>query len=351
MKKYFLLSAFVFLCLGLALPSNAQPFDYCTFETKEGAQCPASRYAGKQTPYDAKNCSGTAGANQVCCCTKEPEAQDDSQSPNTKTKPSAPVLQVSIPGLGKFSDINCDNPEEPCTIPWLAEYIGALYKYSLVIIGLLAVIVMMIGGVRWLTAGGAREAISDGMNWIKGGLLGIIFALCSYLVLFIINPNLTLLQPLNINYIGKVDLETIDTVSDVIDAPTDNLKYPDVKIYNPKSEKPSNVKGCDDCVVTSLPTKNNKNVNQSLNAKLLSVRTSVSWRITEAYPPTSPHQSKCHYNGRCVDIGLTSEKNCTNFFTLMRDFEKAGLNVFNETGCGDTHSTKFGTGAHIHVRE
>ncbi len=210
MKKVFFLLALLCSSFLLSSESKAQPFDYCKFETKEGAQCPASGYAGNQNPFDAKNCSGTAGADQVCCCTKKPDDVKDATPPGPK-KVIPPVLSVSIPGFGKFSDVRCENPDEPCQIPWLAEYIGALYKYSLVIIGLLAVIVMMIGGVRWLTAGGSREAISDAMNWIKGGLLGIILAICSYLLLFTINPNLTMLQPLNISYVGKLELDRLDS--------------------------------------------------------------------------------------------------------------------------------------------
>ncbi|GEM_PF-1646783 len=214
LKKTFLPAAFIifiFSALFLSLNNTqAQPFDYCKFENKEGAQCPASGYAGNQSPYDAKNCSGTAAANQVCCCTKKPESGENALPPGPK-EVIPPVLSVSIPGFGNFSKVSCDETSETCQIPWLAEYIGALYKYSLVIIGLLAVIVMMIGGVRWLTAGGAREAISDAMNWIKGGLLGIILAVCSYLLLFIINPDLTILQPLNISYIDRRDLDILDS--------------------------------------------------------------------------------------------------------------------------------------------
>lgn len=220
LKKILFPVAFIFfISFGLLFnlsKAQAQPFDYCKFETKEGAQCPAAGYAGNQSPYDAKNCSGTAAANQVCCCTKKPESGENPLPPGPK-EVIPPVLSVAIPGLGNFSKVDCSEESGTCQIPWLAEYIGALYKYSLVIIGLLAVIVMMIGGVRWLTAGGAREAITDAMNWIRSGLLGITLMVCSYLLLFIINPNLTLLQPINISYLERRDLETL-TIAEQISA-------------------------------------------------------------------------------------------------------------------------------------
>jgi hypothetical protein len=117
-----------------------------------------------------------------------------------------PTLSVAIPGFGKFSDVNCSDTSTPCKIPWLSEYIKALYNYSLIIIGVLAVIVMMIGGVIWLTAGGNHERVGEAMNLIKSGILGTVFIACSYTLLFLINPNLTILSPVKISYLEKGEL-------------------------------------------------------------------------------------------------------------------------------------------------
>jgi len=127
------------------------------------------------------------------------------------SKVTSPVLSVSIPGFGKFSDITCDDPTVPCQIPWIGEYIKAIYQYSIIAIGILAVVVLMLGGTMWLTAGGNKERISEATKWIRGGIMGIIIALCSYVLLVILNPNLTILKPLNITYMKKGDLIYLDS--------------------------------------------------------------------------------------------------------------------------------------------
>jgi len=77
-------------------------------------------------------------------------------------------------------------------------------------------------------------------------------------------------------------------------------------------------------------------------------------RITEAYPPTSPHQSPTHYNGKTIDIS-PAEKSIQAFNNYCRALKAVGLNSFlneatNEaTECGPSKKTRFGDGPHIHV--
>lgn len=299
---------------------------------------------GKTASADKKSCEGVLAST----------TNDDSLSATPKVSDiKPPELSVSIPGLEKFSEVKCGNPEDgtACSIPWIGEYLDALYRYSLLIVGILAVVVLMIGGVIWLSSAGNRSSIARAQGFIKGGVLGVIFSFSSYMILYIVNPNLTILRPINVAYIPEEDIEVVDTYSDQVDAPTDNQKYPNVKTYDPKNEKPSNASGCDNCVITSLPTKNNKNINKDLNAKLLSIRTSLNWRVTEAYPPSSKHDSKCHYNGRCVDIAIVPPtSDCAQVNQFINDVQKAGLTILNEyTSCRGKKTT-HGTGGHLHVR-
>lgn len=121
-----------------------------------------------------------------------------------------PTLSVHLPGLN-FDKAFCTNTE--CSNNWLAEYIEALYKYGISIIGILAVITMMIGGILWLTAAGNDQRIADAKKWVGGSLMGVLIALTSYIILNMINPALTQLSPLQINYIPKTDLEEISIAS------------------------------------------------------------------------------------------------------------------------------------------
>jgi len=122
-----------------------------------------------------------------------------------------PDLSVSIPGMDKLEAVKCDAENTNCSIPWIAQYIGALQRYAIAIIGILAVIVLMMGGVIWLTAGGNQTRISEAKTLITGSLTGLVLVLASYLILYTINPDLTVLKNINISYIAKEDMTQILT--------------------------------------------------------------------------------------------------------------------------------------------
>ncbi len=159
-------------------------------ERRQGPYTRTVFMGGQLASDDGKSCSDTV-------------AQPEDNGPS---KPIPPVLAVSIPGMGKFSDVTCDETDPDCGIPWIGEYIKAIYNYGLIVIGIISVIVMMIGGVMRITSGGNKEQIGRGNNFIKSSFLGITLAVCSYLILFLVNPNLTILKPIDIKYVAEKDI-------------------------------------------------------------------------------------------------------------------------------------------------
>ena len=119
---------------------------------------------------------------------KETQAADD-----VKFNP-----QVSIPD-SKFQRVECPQgmSEEDCeklkytiTGKTIGEYIQAIYNYAIGIVGILAAVVLMFGGVIWLTAGGNQEKVKEAKAWIGASLSGLVLLLCSYMILNTINPDL-----------------------------------------------------------------------------------------------------------------------------------------------------------------
>lgn len=108
-------------------------------------------------------------------------------------------FEVKIPGMERLSDpVPCpDDPTKYC-VKWLGEYTVGIYQYAIGIIGILAAIVIMIGGVIWLLAGGNSSKIGEAKKWIGGSIGGLVIALASYTILYQINPNLTIFKPLKI---------------------------------------------------------------------------------------------------------------------------------------------------------
>lgn len=86
----------------------------------------------------------------------------------------------------------------------IGNYIRLVYKYAIGIVGILAAIVLMIGGFMWLMAAGNPSKISEAQEWIRAALTGLILALGSYMILATINPALTTFKPLDIKPVAEL---------------------------------------------------------------------------------------------------------------------------------------------------
>lgn len=216
------------------LVSNAAGFENKTYRTTTESNCSIiDPMDGKTKIKGEFHPNQKVGPDNKSCVDK---ATTEARKPRAIVPP---VLSVSIPGFGKFSEIKCDEKNTDCSIPWIGEYIKAIFEYSIKIIGLLAVIVIMIGGIIWLMTGGNKEKVSQAMNFIKGGVLGLTIALCSYALLFILNPNLVILRSINIQYQKNEDLDFLET-SDPVDLSEVSDKCTDPSTW---VELPTNIEG------------------------------------------------------------------------------------------------------------
>jgi hypothetical protein len=88
----------------------------------------------------------------------------------------------------------------------LAKYIQAIYNYGLAIAAILAAIVLMGGGLIWLTSGGDSSKVSKAKEMIVGAITGLVILFCAWIILNTVNPNLVNLNPINITSIAKVGM-------------------------------------------------------------------------------------------------------------------------------------------------
>ncbi len=114
------------------------------------------------------------------------------QAADVKFKP-----QIEVPGLEKGLKGSKEDGYiiESTTI---GEYIKAIYKYAIGVVGILAAVVLMIGGIVWLTAGGNQTRIGEAKAWIGASLTGLIIALTSYMILWTVNPALVRFKPIKV---------------------------------------------------------------------------------------------------------------------------------------------------------
>ncbi len=85
----------------------------------------------------------------------------------------------------------------------IGEYIRAIYKYAIGIVGILAAVVLMIGGILWIVAGGNATTIGEAKAWIGASLTGLVLALMSYLILATVNPALVDLKTVNLKKVSE----------------------------------------------------------------------------------------------------------------------------------------------------
>jgi len=115
--------------------------------------------------------------------------------------------QITIPG-SDFSGNSVNsgeiNPETgKFSSDLLAKYINTIYKYGIAVVGILAAIVLMAGGVLWLTSAGNDTKITQAKELIAGSVIGSIILFGAWLILNTINPELLKLKTIQLDMLTK----------------------------------------------------------------------------------------------------------------------------------------------------
>lgn len=118
--------------------------------------------------------------------------------------PIVPRLQINIP------TINFSQGAEQgglLTLPFLTEYISGIYAYLIGIGGILAGVMLVVGGIKYLTSAGSAEQVSSAKNTIRNALIGLVLTLGAYTILFTLNPDLIKFQTLKLTRAQPISLE------------------------------------------------------------------------------------------------------------------------------------------------
>jgi hypothetical protein len=169
----------------------------------------------------ANNCTGQkfpnkSGSQIICCFYDAAQLQAKkvvvqnainnlSKNTGSTTLFTMPDFEVQIPGLNKLAPVTCVEGSD-CSIPWLGQYIAGIYNYALAIVGIIAALVLMGGGLLWLVSGGDASRISQAKELIIGSITGLVIMSASYIILLQVNPNLINLSSINIIPIARIDI-------------------------------------------------------------------------------------------------------------------------------------------------
>ncbi|MDO8572802.1 MAG: hypothetical protein Q7S11_03490 [bacterium] len=91
---------------------------------------------------------------------------------------SAYALLESIPGVAAGS------------APTLSTYLRAVFLTGIGLAGVLAVLMIVIGGIQYIGSGMSPSGKSDAKDKITNAIMGLLLALLSWLILNTINPSL-----------------------------------------------------------------------------------------------------------------------------------------------------------------
>ncbi len=141
-------------------------------------------------------------------------------APAVKQGPEAPQLGIEVP-LMQLTNATSEKVGDITNIdiPWLAQYMAGIFRYSVGIAGMLAAVMMMIGGVQYLTAGGDASKVAKGKQRITDALLGLVIVVGSYLLMYSVNPDLVTFSSLKIIKLEPVTYVANETPEFLVDEP------------------------------------------------------------------------------------------------------------------------------------
>lgn len=91
------------------------------------------------------------------------------------------ITKISFGGVNRFSN--------------LGTFLQAIYRYAMVVVGILAAVMVVVAGFQWVTSGGNAEMIGEAQHRIMNAIIGALIAYGSFFILNTINPDLVQLKP------------------------------------------------------------------------------------------------------------------------------------------------------------
>jgi hypothetical protein len=203
----------ILLTLPFAFPVAAfQSVDVneeCGSGATEGEDC--GQEGGVDTTEGTCQSIGTGG---ILVCTASEDigtATSSGENPANVNDAILPRFSIPIPTISlgeirrytkeesKVTDSGTISVSTTYTeIPWLADYISGAYRYAVFVGSILAAVMIMIGGVQWMTAAGSADRVGAAKKRISNATIGLILIIGTHTLLMTIDPQLTTLNPLKI---------------------------------------------------------------------------------------------------------------------------------------------------------
>lgn len=130
--------------------------------------------------------AGGAPTASICCAPKD----------TTKPPPSSNYTYTPLEPL--FTDEKSGN---------FVDYMQSIYKFALWTVGIAALLMLMIGGFMYMTSAGNQANAGTAKKIITDALLGLVVVLFAWVILYLINPDLT---KINLGSIANMKVRLFD---------------------------------------------------------------------------------------------------------------------------------------------
>ena len=126
---------------------------------------------------------------------------------DTKADFLVPILNVQIPGFEGFTTPTISADGGYVSVNFIAEYINGIYGWIIAAAALVAVVMMMIGGLQYTLSRGKSKYIEKAKTRITNAITGLVLLLASYSIAFLIDPNTTTLSSLDLANVEGIEAD------------------------------------------------------------------------------------------------------------------------------------------------
>lgn len=81
----------------------------------------------------------------------------------------------------------------------LTQYLSGIFNFVIAITGILAMAMIIYGGMRYLTSVGNPTIAEDGKDAILSAIYGLILALSAWVIIYVVNPDILILKKPGVN--------------------------------------------------------------------------------------------------------------------------------------------------------
>ena len=226
----------------------------------------------------------------------------------------------------------------------------AIYKFAIWTVGIAGLFMLVIGGFMYMASAGNTSTASNARGIINDAIIGIVAVLSAYLIIYVINPDLTVMKigftPVEItetagsgNSTGGISTgNTNSNASGTCTGTSAGCCKAGVSCVTCKGNCVNFSNGYSALCYIGAPGNTGCKLNSDLAGKLNNANlSSVNAEVSEAWPPTMSHMSICHQDGTCADvrckIGCKNET-VANIKKIYDKIKSSGLNpVFENADC------------------